>query len=326
MSAVVVDPIAEVRDLCRQFGDAQAVSEVSFTVQRGEVLGFLGANGAGKTTTMQIIAGALAPTSGEVRICGQNLAEHPKACKTEVGYLPEHPPLYPELTVDEYLRYAGRLRGIARAALPGALDEAKARCGLADVGHRLINNLSKGYQQRIGIAQAIIHRPALVILDEPTVGLDPIQIREIRALIVELGGDHSVILSTHLLPEAHSLCDRIQILQQGRIVFSSKVAELDAKQTEQSLRVALRRPPSDDVLHRLPGVTRVDTLDDGRFRLFHDGETPLADTVVTAAAEGDWALHELVPEKRSLEELFVELSFGEKVADKTLGQGESSGP
>jgi ABC-2 type transport system ATP-binding protein len=326
MSSVGADPIAEVRDLYRQFGDARAVSGVSFSVEQGEVLGFLGANGAGKTTTMQIIAGALAPSSGEVRISGHDLAEHPKACKAEIGYLPEHPPLYPELTVDEYLRYAARLRGLSRAILAGALEDAKARCGLSDVGHRLIGNLSKGYQQRVGIAQAIIHRPALVILDEPTVGLDPIQIREIRALIVELGGDHSVILSTHLLPEAQSLCDRVQILHEGRIVFSSSVAELDTTREDQSLRIALRRPPRADALQSLDGVRRVEDLGPGRFRLFHHTDTPLADTVFQAAAKQDWALYELVPEERSLEELFVELTFGEEAGGVAPESRESASP
>ena len=197
----------QVENLHRYYGATHAVRGVSFKVQRGEVMGLLGPNGAGKSTTMKLLSGALAPSSGRILIGGKDLRDQPKACKAKLGYLPEHPPLYPELTVDEYLRYAAKLRRIPRRAIASALAHTKTRCGLDGCGPRLIGNLSKGFQQRVGVAQAIVHSPALVILDEPTVGLDPIQIREIRNLIREIGGEHSVILSTHILPEAQTLCD-----------------------------------------------------------------------------------------------------------------------
>lgn len=221
-------------ELSRSYGARAAVRDISFELRQGEVLGLLGPNGAGKTTTLQMLAGCLAPSTGSIEICGIDLLERPRQAKALLGYLPETPPLYRELTVDEYLRLAARLRRVAKAEIADAVERAKRRCGLADVGKRLIGNLSKGYRQRVGIAQAIVHNPRVVILDEPTVGLDPIQIREIRSLIRELGGEHSVILSTHILPEVESVCDRIQIMNQGQLVFNGSVAELKDAYPEQA--------------------------------------------------------------------------------------------
>ena len=194
------DLLISVNNLYRQYGSLDAVHDVSFELQRGEVLGFLGPNGAGKSTTMQIITGNLAPSSGQIKICGIDLLDAPRQAKARIGYLPERPPLYRELSVDEYLVFCTQINRIPRQQRQAALERAKHRCGLEQAGRRLINNLSKGYQQRVGIAQAIIHSPDIVVLDEPTVGLDPIQIREIRHLIRELASEHAVILSTHILP------------------------------------------------------------------------------------------------------------------------------
>ena len=204
--------------------------EINLELRRGEVLGFLGPNGAGKTTTMRMLTGNLAPSAGSVEICGIDLLDRPRDAKARIGYLPETPPLYRELTVDEYLRLAARLHRVSNADLRTALAVAKQRCGLNDVGRQLIGSLSKGYQQRVGIAQAIIHNPDVVILDEPTVGLDPNQMREIRTLIRELGAERSVILSTHILSEVESVCDRVQIMHQGRMVFNDSVIGLKQKQ------------------------------------------------------------------------------------------------
>lgn len=203
-----------------------AVKGVSLELRRGEVLGLLGHNGAGKSTTLQMLTGALPPSSGSVEICGFDLARQPEQAKACIGFLPEQPPLYRDMRVDDYLLFAARLRRVPPAGLAAALDLAKRRCGLQHSGRKIVGTLSKGYQQRVGIAQAIIHNPPVVVLDEPTVGLDPAQIRDIRTLIRELGDSNSVILSTHLLNEAESLCDRVLILQQGRPIYSGSSAEM----------------------------------------------------------------------------------------------------
>ncbi|GAB1233452.1 hypothetical protein UT4_19190 [Ferrigenium sp. UT4] len=212
--------------LTRFHGRQCAVNDVSFQLRRGEVLGLLGHNGAGKSTLLQMLAGALAPSAGVAEICNFDLAQRPTLGKSCLGYLPEHPPLYRDMRVDDYLHFAARLHRVAPDRMAERVQLAKQRCGLLDCGHRLIGNLSKGYQQRVGIAQAIIHQPAVVILDEPTVGLDPAQIREIRELIRTLGDSSSVILSTHLLHEVEQVCDRAIILQQGRMIYSGSSAEL----------------------------------------------------------------------------------------------------
>lgn len=214
------------RNLTRRFGQQQVIHDVSLTLRRGEVLGLLGHNGAGKSTTLQMLAGCLIPDSGSVEICGIDLMRRPELAKRQIGYLPEIPPLYRELCVDDYLSFAARLRGIRTAGAAAALAQAKQRCGLESVEKKIISTLSKGYQQRVGIAQAIIHGPAVIVLDEPTVGLDPTQIREIRALIRELGDSSSVILSTHLLGEVESLCDRVEIMQKGKLIYGDTTARL----------------------------------------------------------------------------------------------------
>lgn len=214
-------------DLTRSHGaQLVAVSGVSLELRRGEVLGLLGHNGAGKSTTLQMLTGALPPDSGSVTICDFDLAEEPELAKACIGFLPEHPPLYKDMRVDDYLLFAARLHKVPTSRLDEALVQAKQRCGLQDCGRKIIGTLSKGYQQRVGIAQAIIHNPAVVVLDEPTVGLDPAQIRDIRTLIRELGDSSSVILSTHLLNEVENLCDRVMILQHGHLIFSGSSAEM----------------------------------------------------------------------------------------------------
>ncbi|MEX0899301.1 MAG: ABC transporter ATP-binding protein [Gammaproteobacteria bacterium] len=222
------DILVSVTGLHRYYGDFCAVRDLAFDLRRGEVLGLLGPNGAGKTTTMNLLAGTLAPSTGSVRLCGHDLLDDPRAAKAAIGYLPERPPLYPDLTVDEYLDYAAGLRAVPRATRSSARDAAKTQCGLADYGRRLIGNLSKGYQQRVGIAQALVHNPSVIILDEPTVGLDPNQIREIRGLIIDLGRDRGVILSTHILPEVLATCTSVKILHRGCLVHEQRVDELTA--------------------------------------------------------------------------------------------------
>ena len=222
----------EARGLSKRYGDVVAVDDVSFAVERGEVVGFLGPNGAGKTTIMRLLTGFLPPTDGSAKIAGYDIFKEPLAARRSVGYLPESPPLYPEMTVSSYLAYVARIKDVPRARRRGAVDRALERCGLTEVRGRVIGTLSKGFRQRVGLAQAIVHDPAVLILDEPTVGLDPLQIREIRALIAELAspeqGDaqHTVILSTHILPEVEAICRRVILIHQGRKVIDAPLEEL----------------------------------------------------------------------------------------------------
>ncbi len=219
------------RRLSRSFGRHEVIHDVSLELRRGEVLGLLGHNGAGKTTTLQMLTGCLLPDSAEknesnIEICGIDLLRRPALAKSHIGYLPETPPLYRELSVDDYLTFAARLRGMKSAAVAAALAQTRQRCGLESVGKKIIATLSKGYQQRVGIAQAIIHSPAVIVLDEPTVGLDPAQIREIRSLIRELGDRSSVILSTHSLGEVESICDRVEIMHHGKLIYGDTRAHM----------------------------------------------------------------------------------------------------
>ena len=300
------------RGLTRRFGGHVAVSNLTLELKRGEVLGFLGPNGAGKTTTMQMLTGNLAPSGGEIGICGVDLMEEPVRAKTHVGYLPEVPPLYRELTVDEYLLLAAKLHRVPRARRRDAIAAARERCGLADTGNKLIGTLSKGYQQRVGIAQAIVHAPDVVILDEPTVGLDPNQIREIRGLIRELGGAHSVILSTHILPEVEAVCDRVQIMHHGNIVYSDTIAALRQFHSGATILLGLRRPPPLAELAALPGVGAAEPVEPTLFRIQFAAGTDPTDTLVQQSAARDWGLYQLKPAQTSLEDVFVNLTRREE--------------
>lgn len=306
------DTLIRVEGLSRHYGPIEAVRNISFELRRGEVLGFLGPNGAGKSTTMQILGGSLSPSGGRVSINGCDILDDPLGAKRSLGYLPEQPPLYPDLTVDEFLRYCAKLRRIARPALAAALTRAKRRCGLEQVGRRLIGNLSKGYQQRVGIAQAIIHTPEVVILDEPTVGLDPIQIREIRSLIRELGNEHSVLLSTHILPEVQTTCNRVIIINRGEIALSDSIANLNNPDQVDSIRLRLRTIPDGHTLLAVAGVDRIELLDDG-FRLFGDIDP---EVVAREALEQHWGLREVLLERRSLEQIFIDITCHEPVPEQ----------
>jgi len=303
----------EARALSRSYGAHVAVDTIDLTLRRGEVLGLLGPNGAGKTTTMQMLTGNLAPSAGSISLCGVDLIARPVEAKRKVGYLPEHPPLYRELTVDEYLRLAAKLRRVARDRVAAAVDAAKARCGLAEVGRRLVGALSRGFQQRVGIAQAIVHEPEVVILDEPTVGLDPNQIREIRALIRELGRGRSVILSTHILTEVETVCDRVEIMHRGKLVLSDSTAAIGGMSGSAALEVHLRRPPSEAVLAALPGVARVERRTEQVFRIEPSADAEPIDALLSASVREGWGLYRLGPAHSRIEEVFVRLTRGEGV-------------
>jgi ABC-2 type transport system ATP-binding protein len=301
--------------LNRVYGSNTVVRDVNFSLRKGEVLGFLGPNGAGKSTTMKMLTGNLAPTSGSVKICGIDIIEQPKEAKALIGYLPETPPLYKELTVDEMLTLSARLHGVARGSVKKAVESAKERCGLTEMSKRLIDNLSKGYQQRVGIAQAIIHNPMVVILDEPTVGLDPIQIRDIRALIKELGGEHSVILSTHILPEVEMVCDHVQIIHKGQLVFNGSIDVLKQQRHGNRLLLGLANAPAMDELLNIDGVVSVEPAANGLLRLrYAEGAAP-AERIVQSAVNNHWGLYQINPDQTSLEEVFMQLTYQEAAAN-----------
>jgi len=298
----------DARALSRSFAGRPVVRDVELKVRRGEVLGFLGPNGAGKTTTMQMLTGNLSPGAGSISICGIDLLEKPVEAKRHVGYLPETPPLYRELRVDEYLALAARLRRIPKKDVPRAVTAAKERCGLGTVGRQLIGTLSKGYQQRVGIAQAIVHEPDLIILDEPTVGLDPNQIREIRSLIRELGQGRSVILSTHILPEVETVCDRVHIMHEGTLVYSSSIADLRALRGGRALLVGLHQPPALAELTAIAGVARAEAVSANLFRVEPGGDADPAEEIVRRSVERGWRLFQLGPAQASLEDIFAHLT------------------
>ena len=300
------------RALTRRFGAHTAVSAIDLELKRGEVLGFLGPNGAGKTTTMQMLTGNLAPTEGEIAICGIDLMDDPGAAKSKLGYLPETPPLYRELNVDEYLVLAAKLHRVPRSARKAAVAKAKERCGLTEVGRKLIAHLSKGYRQRVGIAQAIVHEPDVVIMDEPTVGLDPHQIRGIRALIRELGGSHSVILSTHILPEVEAVCDRVHIMHHGRFVYGDTITALKQIHSGRTMLLALKRPPPLAQLQSTSGLAAAERLDEHLYRVQFQSHPEAVDTVVAECVARNWGLYQLAPAESSLEDVFVNLTRKEE--------------
>ncbi len=301
----------EASELTRLYGGREAVSNVSFELKQGEVLGFLGPNGAGKSTTMKMLTGNLAPSAGSVRICGIDMIENPKEAKALIGYLPEMRPLYKEFTVDEYLTIAARLHRVAGKNIKKAVETAKERCGLTHMSKRLIENLSNGYQQRVGIAQAIIHNPMVVILDEPTVGLDPIQIRDIRALIREIGGERSVILSTHILPEVEMVCDHVQIIDKGKLVFNGGIDVLKRQRIGNKLLIGFNQAPTVAELLKIKGLTEAEVADNNMMRVrFAEGVAP-HEAIVQAAVKNKWGLYQIAPDQTSLEDVFVQLTYQE---------------
>ncbi|WP_052700252.1 ABC transporter ATP-binding protein, partial [Methylocucumis oryzae] len=252
--------LIEALDVTRYYGKHRVVNAISFTLTTGQVLGFLGPNGAGKTTTMQMLTGNLAPSSGTIKINGFDIVNQAISAKQCIGYLPDTPPLYRDLTVLEYLRYCGKLHHISNNQLNKTVPYTLERCGLVDVQQRLIANLSKGLQQRVGIAQAILHSPKLIILDEPTVGLDPLQITEIRTLIRELGQDHGIILSTHRLSEVQEVCSHVQIIDKGTLLLNQRIDELNQFIDVGCIQIRTQRPADLDQVAKIPGVDTVTAI------------------------------------------------------------------
>jgi len=303
--------LIQARHLHRFYGQTHAVNDVCIELQQGEILGLLGPNGAGKSSCLQMLCGVLAPSAGAININGADLFEQPNLAKQNIGYLPDTPPLYPELTVNEYLLYAARLRRVKKSQLITFRNRAIERCGLTDYTKKLIGNLSKGFQQRVGIAQAIIHQPNVIILDEPTVGLDPIQMIEIRKLILELGEQHGIILSTHILPEVQAVCNRVQVIHQGQSVFNKKISAL--KNTTQ-IELRLQTNINIESLNALPGVQASEIISNQHYLLTGENLHASLANISQYCVEKNWGLLELSPKENTLEQIFINLTAGEDIA------------
>jgi len=305
----------EVENLTKRYGPTLAVSDVTFQVQKGEILGFLGPNGAGKTTTMRVITGYLPPSAGRVRVGGYDVVEEPLEAKRRTGYLPEAPPVYPDMTVTEYLDFVGRIKGISRQELNARRDEIEVKCAITDVRGRQIGKLSKGYRQRVGLAQALIHNPEVLVLDEPTAGLDPKQIIETRQLIKGLAGQHTIILSTHILPEVSKTCQRVVVINAGKIVAVGTPDELTRHlQGFETVLVVVEGGGGEvtDKLQRVAGVSQVEVRDtfDGRVTYevhAEKGQDVRAD-LARAVVNSGWKLYELRTSGMSLEDIFLKLT------------------
>ena len=310
----------EVQHLTKRYGPFTAVDDVSFKVERGEILGFLGPNGAGKTTTMRVLTGYMPPTEGKAIVAGYDVLEQPLEAKRRTGYLPETPPLYPEMTVNEYLTFCARIKGVPRGERKKQVSTAMERTRIADMAKRHCGKLSKGYKQRVGLAQALLNNPDVLILDEPTAGLDPKQIIETRRLIKELAGDHTIILSTHILPEVSQTCQRVVIIARGRVVAVDTPDNLTAKlQGSEAMYVEIDAQGRDaqPVLAQLPGVTRVsETATRPGHVAFEvqsgQGQDIRRELAATIVGQG-WGLLELRPMRMSLEEIFLSLTTEDAV-------------
>ncbi|WP_400191331.1 gliding motility-associated ABC transporter ATP-binding subunit GldA [Hymenobacter sp. B81] len=303
--------MVEIQHLTKHFGSQAAVNDISFTAGRGEILGFLGPNGAGKSTTMKIATGYLPPSTGTVRVAGFDVVEHPLEVRRRVGYLPEHNPLYLDMYVHEYLDFIGRVHGLGGSALRSRVQELVGRVGLTREQNKQIGALSKGYRQRVGLAQALIHDPQVLILDEPTTGLDPNQIGEIRTLIRELGQDKTVIFSTHILPEVQALCDRVVIISRGQLVADAPVRELAGLTKGETVVLAEFEGPVDvDSLLSMHGVNRVVQEEGYRYRIYSEFDQRSA--ISRRAAQRGWTLLGLRQEEQSLEQVFQELTATKK--------------
>lgn len=308
------EPIVSITHLSHRYnGGNWAIKDINMEINRAGIVGLLGSNGAGKSTTMNILCGVINQTEGDVRIGGIDMRTHPEAAKMQIGFLPQQPPLYMDLTVDEYLAFSAHMRDIPKEQLPSYLGEAKERCGIAHFSKRLIRNLSGGYRQRVGIAQAIIHKPKLVVLDEPTNGLDPNQIIEVRALIKEIATERAVIFSTHILSEVQVLCKEIKMIDGGKIVFADTMDAFNNYVAPHSMMLVLGNPPAQQTLLDIPEITHVDFLTPHRVRVFLRGDTASSPKIIATAVHEGWQLEEAFLEKSSLDEVFAELSGKKRI-------------
>ncbi len=313
----------EVEGLSKRYVDKEAVANVSFFVPEGEVLGFLGPNGAGKTTTMRMITGYLEPSAGRVRVAGIDVARDPIGARAAIGYLPENVALYPEMRVEEYLRFRAAVEGVPRGEVATRIAEVSERCMIADVRRQLCGTLSKGYRQRVGLAGALIHRPKVLILDEPTIGLDPRQIVKIRELLTELGRDHTVILSTHILPEVEQVCRRVLIIDRGALVADGTPEQLRgglSGSAELEVEIEAGADGVASALAALPGVGQVEPRGDGRYRVTVEGGKDLRRDIFQLAVARGWVLLGLTQSTPSLEDVFLRLTTRDLAAEEAASE------
>jgi ABC-2 type transport system ATP-binding protein len=320
--------VIEVKQVTKRYGPFTAVDDVSFTVERGEILGFLGPNGAGKTTTMRILTGYMPPTEGHAVVAGYDVFAQPIEAKKRTGYLPETPPLYPDMTVRDYLAFVARIRGVAKRERTPRIDYVMGRTRIADMANRHCGKLSKGYRQRVGLAQALLHNPDVLILDEPTAGLDPKQIIETRQLIKELAGEHTVVLSTHILPEVSQTCNRVVIINRGKVVAVDTPANLMSRlggSEAMYVQVDAMGGDAAAALGAVPGVTSVAPADGAgavaAYEVSSESGRDVRREIAAAVVGRGWGLLELRPMRLSLEEIFLHLT-----TEETAPQPASSEP
>lgn len=306
------NPIVQIERLSHRYSRNWAIRDINLEISKTGVVGLLGSNGAGKSTTMNILCGVLNQTEGTVLINGYDIRKQPVEAKKQLGFLPQNPPLYLDLTVDEYLTHCGHLRLMHKSAVKPALEEVKQRCGITHFSKRLIKNLSGGYRQRVGIAQSIIHKPKLVVMDEPTNGLDPNQIVEVRALIKDIAADRAVIFSTHILSEVKLLCKEIKMIEDGRLIFSDTLEAFNNYVEPHTALATMNNIPPEEELLKIDNVSKVTFLNDRQVRIYFDGDRDVTSRIVHKSVENNWELSEIVLEKNTLDEVFAQLSGKQK--------------
>lgn len=305
-------PIVRIEHLSHKYTSTWAIRDINIEIYQTGIVGLLGSNGAGKSTTMNILCGVLNQTEGNVYIDGIDIRQHPEEAKKLLGFLPQNAPLHLELTVEEYLTYCAFIRNVEKSKVKQAVKEVMEKCGVAHFATRVLRNLSGGYKQRVGIAQAIIHQPKLVVLDEPTNGLDPNQVLEVRKLIKEIAEERAVIFSSHILSEVQAICKDIKMIESGHMVFSDTMDAFNNYIMPETLLVAMDNPPPEEELAAIPGVTGVELLNDRSIRLRFKASSAISKQIVTMSVQRGWELKEITLEKSSLDEVFAQLSTNQK--------------
>mgnify|MGYP002581457276 CR=1 FL=1 len=302
------ESIVKVEHLSHRYSIQWAIRDINIEITRNGIYGLLGSNGAGKSTTMNIICGVMRQTTGEVYIDGINTLKEPVKARKLIGFLPQKPPLYPDLTIDEYLRFCAEIQWMDKKKIKSAIAVAEERCGITHMKDRLLRNLSGGYQQRVGLAQAILHDPKFVVLDEPTNGLDPNQILEVRQLIKDIAVDRTVMLSTHILSEVQATCSSIKMIEHGRVVFSGSTEDFDNYIAPDSFIIELNNSPGKEVLAGLTSNKGIEELSENRFRIFFSGDNSITEQYIERSVTENWDLKELLVERCSLDRIFAQLS------------------